>query len=109
MERHPVRKADGTVVAHVSGEILYKKVKPELHMLRNPPAWAFDRTTIDQAKTLGATAIILIDDKTGRRWGITIKRFDDLYFEVNRGHGEQIAVALPAWQIFEPGVLTFNV
>lgn len=66
------------------------------HVLRKPPAIAYDKTVVVELKRLGCTTLrVLMDDG-----GVLTASFQTLLecgFELDRGHGRQIALPLQRW------------
>jgi hypothetical protein len=91
-------KRVGTLVHDERGLWLEKHVRTGVHQLRVPrPAWAADATHLAKLQALGAAGIRLIDED-GRVWSATLTRFWQHGKLIDRGHGEQLALALSHWQ-----------
>jgi len=95
-----VRCADGRIVGELCGDVLSKHARRE-HMLRTPPAWAWDTSIIDAADAAGATITEIECD--GLIYRATIADFKRYSFPVNRGYGDQRGLALTYWQIRRKG------
>lgn len=101
-----VRRADGRIVGELRGDVastgltLTKHARRE-HMLRTPPAWAWDTSIIDAADAAGATITEIECD--GLIYRATIADFKRYSFPVNRGYGDQRGLALTYWQIRRKG------
>lgn len=86
------------VVGTVNGPVFYKNVSSSKHFLRRPPAIAFDITSINAARDLGATEIQVYDKDTNKLFCTDMQTLRDQGFYVNRGYGEQIALDLDNWE-----------
>lgn len=86
-------------IGHVSGLFFRKNIVGSRHILRKPPAIAFDRTTLDDAERAGATHVSVTDTETGRTYVSAIKTIRRCGFTVARGHGNQIALTLDRYSI----------
>ena len=91
--------AKGQVVASLEGRTLRKRVRGSLHQLRRPPAWAIDLQIFDTAKRDGALILEIYDTETGKTYWTPISTFDCWGFELDRGHGCQVALPLERWQV----------
>jgi hypothetical protein len=89
----------GQVVASLEGRILRKVVRGSLHQLRRPAAWAIDLQIFDTAKRDGALILEIYDTETGKTYWTPISTFDCWGFELDRGHGRQVALPLERWQV----------
>lgn len=86
----------------------YKNLKPE-HFLTNPPAIAFDRSTLVDAEKAGALYAHITNSETGTVYTASIADIWRHGFPVLRGFGQQIALALPKWNVNgQPAAATFN-
>jgi len=90
------------VVGIVVGETFAKTVHSMRHMLNNPPGWAFDVASIEQAKAYGARRIRLSDKDTDTVFETDFATFDRYAFDLNRGYGRQKALPLERWETHEP-------
>jgi hypothetical protein len=91
-----IHSAEGRVVAGVRGDVLQKTITNR-GMLRRPDAIAFDVVVLDQAERLGAAQISVTNTDTHQTYQCTIADFRAHGFAVNRGFGEQWALALNRW------------
>ena len=82
----------------VYGDEYRKAVSGSKHQLKKPPAWALDVTDLMAAGALEATVVRIRDTETGTNWWATIETILDKGFRFNRGHGQQIALALKHWE-----------
>ena len=92
-------------VGVVEGQVFHKNVIGSKHMLRRPPAWAFDLETLDQAEQAGARWVRVRDAETGREYEAAIAYIRAKGFDVNRGHGRQVALPLGEWKLKAEGEL----
>lgn len=70
------------------------------HMVLKPwRAWAFDRSVLREAASLGATWAQVYDRATGLTYRATFETIYKHGFSVNRGYGDQLALALDHWSI----------
>jgi hypothetical protein len=79
--------------------VLYSRVDERVHMLRSPRAWAKDRALLDEARRAGAEAVVLEDRHAARRWTAPLDVFDAHGFDLNRGHGDQVALPVERWHV----------
>lgn len=99
----PVRReSDGRVVGEISGEppVLRKRAAPE-HRLRNPDAWGWDVSIIEQAERLGVRETLI--ESGGRIYRALISDFRRFGFLVQRGDTRQLALPLAHWTISRVG------
>jgi len=96
--------ADGKPVASLNGHTLTKRVRSSRHMLRRPPALAFDAAILEQARQDGASVVEILDVETGRIYRAAIDAFELHGFRLNRGFGEQVGLALCYWRVEAAGV-----
>lgn len=94
-----------TCIGYVKGQVFHKNVVASKHMLRKPPAWAFDVDTLDQAEEAGAKWVQLRDVEGGREYVVPIATIRARGFLVTRGHGRQVALGLGHWQLQREGGL----
>jgi len=92
-------------VGVVEGQVFHKNVIGSKHMLRKPPAWAFDISTLDQAEIAGARTVQIRDMESGREYVAPIATIRARGFLVTRGHGRQVALGLGHWQLQREGGL----
>jgi len=93
--------AGGRNVASIDADgVLRKAVDGRRHMIRVPsPAWAFDRSHIDAALSSGVTVIELLNRDAGTLYRVSLADFMRLAFELDRGYGPQLALALQHWRV----------
>ncbi len=87
------------VVAEVRGDTLKKSIKGSAHILRYPPAIAFDISSLKQAQLVGAKYVRVIDKESGDVYFSTMENIWENGVEFNRGCGDQIYLTLDRWQI----------
>jgi hypothetical protein len=92
-----IRRADGRTVGEVANGVFRKEVSASKHFLRIPEAIASDLDALAQARDAGARVVEIFDREGGRTYRASIVRIFEKGFPVNRGHGEQIALALSEW------------
>jgi len=97
--RHCYYSVKGQVVASLEGRTLRKRVRGSLHQLRRPPAWCVDVAIFVQARKDGATQVEVLDVETRRIYRAAVDAFDRFGFRFNRGHGDQVGLALCYWQV----------
>ena len=96
----PIRRADGRIVGHLRGDVLYKHAKRE-HLLREPAAWAWDAAILDAAERAGARFTEV--ECGGLIYRATLADFKRYGFPVRRGHGDQRGLALTYWHVRRVG------
>lgn len=87
------------VVGFVSGDTFYKTIKGSRHLLKQPPAIAFDLSSLDDAESMGAERVEVKDSESGRIYRASIVLIRSSGFAVNRRFGSQWALSLPYWSI----------
>jgi hypothetical protein len=85
------------VVGNVKGNCFRKPSCASKHFLRTPPAIAFDTTSLRDAQKAGAKLVSVTDKETGKIYTTTIQNLYDNGINLNRGHGDQIALRLEFW------------
>lgn len=97
-----LRAVDGRpagVVKNLNGQrVLYKRVDPEEHQLRHPPAWAQDAAALKTAESLGAEVAVFESRCGTRRWIAPLRSFRLHGLEFDRGAGLQVALPLAYWR-----------
>jgi len=89
--------ASGRVVASLDSDGTLRRVVRSNHILRSPPAIAFDASVIATAESLGCRHIVC--DVSGDSYAVTMRAFRHAAVPLNRGHGEQLAMPLHAWTV----------
>ena len=97
-----LRTDDGVVVATLVDGILVKKARESKHMLRSPKAWAFDRSIIETASKNMATRIRIEAGDTGAVFTVSMERFLEKAFSLQRGYNRQLALVLKFWDTSRP-------
>lgn len=90
---------NGKPVATLEGQILRKRVRASVHMLRRPPGWAIDRSILEAARRDGAVAIEVFDIETRKVFTAPINAFEKHGVHFNRGFGDQVALPLQYWRV----------
>lgn len=85
-------------VGHVSGDNFHKRIQGSRHLLRKPPAIAFDISTLQDAEQAGAGFVIVTDTDTDKRYRASIKSIFVHGTRFNRGWGDQIYLPLDWWK-----------
>ena len=75
----------------------FKTIDASKHMLKQPPAFAYDTFIIDQAEEHGVLYHVIHDRSTKRTWSTWHTTVQLHGFTFNRGFGEQTALTLPFW------------
>jgi len=91
--------ADGKVAASLSGKTLRKKVRASRHLLRQPPAWAFDVSILEAARQDGAQTVEVADVESRKVYKAPILAFFIHGVRIDRGFGQQIALPLALWRV----------
>lgn len=86
-------------IGYVSGLFFRKTITGSKHILRKPPAIAFDRSTLDDAEQAGATHVSVTDCETSKVYCAPIADVRRYGFAVPRGHGNQIGLSLDHYSI----------
>ncbi len=87
------------VVGYVAGGVFHKTITGSLHLLRVPPAIAFDVSSLDDAERAGADRVEVKDRESGRVYRAPLALVRSAGFPVNRGHGAQWALPLSYWSV----------
>jgi len=90
---------NGKVVGAVYNGVFTKKIKGSKHILRKPPAIAFDVCTIEQAKEAGALRVQVTDIETCKVYSASLERVLEKGTFFNRGFGEQVFLPIVYWQL----------
>lgn len=88
---------NGKAVGTVKGDIFYKRIQGSKHLLRQPPAIAFDICTLEQAKKAGAKNAKISDTETETTYTAELEHILEHGTRFNRGWGEQIYLPLNGW------------
>jgi hypothetical protein len=87
-----------TPIGFVAGGVFYKQLRKK-HFLTTPPAIAFDRSTLQDATLAGASSIHITNNDTGATYTASIDMVWRHGFDVRRGFGSQLALALARWSV----------
>ncbi len=90
---------NGRAVGHVQGDTFHKTLARSRHFLRRPPAIAFDRTTLRDARRAGAMRVRIYEREQGDVYEATIDEIERYGFPVRRGFGDQVALHLSRWTV----------
>lgn len=95
----------------VQNDVLYRTARSSKHLLRKPPAWAFERHILEKARRMGATQVLVEDADTKTVYTAPLSAFDLYGITIQRGYGEQVALPLLRWQVHRnaQGQLTLDV
>ena len=99
VKRHPQTtpiyvRGRSTPIGYVQGQTFHKSIRGSTHILQKPQGIAFDRSTLVDAERAGAFFAQVTDGESGTVYRAAI---DDIWrygFPVNRGYGQQVALAL---------------
>jgi hypothetical protein len=97
-----VQRSDGKVVGHVVDGVFTKKLAERTHLLHQPPGWAFDISSLHNARRKGAEDVVIEAIDTGRVYSSTITAILRYGVPFNRGHGDQVVLALSRWTTLDP-------
>ena len=89
--------AGGKVVGRVENKTFWKTIIGSKHLLRKPPAIAFDEISLDAAERAGAQLVRVRDKENGAIYETTISKIIDKGIRFNRGFGDQVALPLKNW------------
>lgn len=95
----PIYLPDGRVVGRVVGNDFVKSLRSSVHMLRRPRGWALDLDTLDQAREVGATRVVIRDLDTSTTYTAAVADILKYGVTVRRGHGDQVALPLTRWSV----------
>lgn len=98
MPEHSTLKLGAREVAGITHDRLHKVIR-DGHILRRPPAIAFDAAIIAQAERQGVRVVEVLNADSDRRYSVTLADFQRYGFRFNRGWGDQIALELRFWSI----------
>ena len=96
-KRTPIYTDDGRVACYFNGRELVKSAVESKHMLRTPPAWAWDVAVIESGLELGAEALLIETRDTNKRYRVSMDVFLDRKGVLNRGHNLQWFLVLKHW------------
>ena len=90
---------NGRVIGHVRDGVFEKTLARSRHFLRRPPAIAFDRATLRDARRAGAMRVRIVERERGDVYEATIDEIERYGFPVQRGFGDQVALHLSRWSV----------
>jgi len=99
MIAQPIRRADNTTIGWVRGDLLYKMIRESVHLLRKPPAIAWDVEALIKAQNMGARNLEVRGLETNQIWSTDMETLWYLGYAIDRGHGEQQILELGHWQV----------
>jgi hypothetical protein len=88
----------GYAVAEITGGVLRKKVLPH-HILRSPPAIAFDDAVLTEAGNVGFNFIEVVETTSGTVYTASREMFEAHKVPILRGYGKQSALPLEWWSV----------
>jgi hypothetical protein len=95
-----VFSADGKhVVGEVIGDRFVKWARSRTQMLRIPPAWACDVSSLLSAEAMGARFVEIHDLDTDRVYVAALNLYWECGQQFNRGCGKQVGLELSYWEI----------
>jgi len=94
--------AQGRCVGEVRDGVFRKVVRGSAHMLRRPPAWAFDSQSLADAERSGAKSVEIHDSETGNTYRASVETIHAHGFIFDRGAGRQVALPLNCWTVAHP-------
>ena len=103
MSEHIIRNPSGQKIAMVKTDkdgipYSYKTILLIQHQIRYPrPAFAYDESAIKQMEKFGVKYHVIRERTTNQRWCCSHKQFMAHCFDLNRGHGSQLALAMGYW------------
>ena len=96
-------KVGEKVVGCLQDSKFIKSVIGSKHRLRRPSGWAIDSNVFDEQIKPNATEIVVIDKELGKTYHCSVKTFDRLKGELDRGFGRQYFLTLSHWLIENNG------
>lgn len=97
-----LRNGDGThtgswlCTAPRYGGLLLRRFNSDEHLLRHPPAIAFEESIWTRAR--GQVKLVAVADRASPQiWWTAPSTFEERSFEINRGRGPQLALRLEHW------------
>lgn len=86
-------------IGYVRGGCFRKTIQGSKHLLRVPPAVAFDLSTLDDAERAGAKTVEVTDSESGHVYSAPLALLREKGFKVARGFGSQWALTLIHWAV----------
>jgi hypothetical protein len=93
-----LRNHQNKVLGTVTGTVLSKSIDGSRHMLKRPPAIAFDEQALEIAESMGVTDIVVTDRETGIVYRATMGTLRQRGIKLDRGFGKQVALIMGDWQ-----------
>lgn len=93
----PIYSSFGRVVGYVIDEEFLKSINGSRHLLRYPPAIAFDACSLQQAEQAGATIVRVVDQETGIVYKAELTHILEVGTAFDRGYGQQVYLELDGW------------
>ena len=75
------------------------KVRSSVHMLKSPPAWAIDSSTLQEARESGVTVVILLEQENEVIYCAPISQFRKHGQLIDRHPGNRILLPLEYWKV----------
>lgn len=92
-----MKNVDGITVAQIQDKKLSKTIIGSRHLLRNPPAIAFDVHIVNEAVQSGVEEVTVWDEEAEIRYQTSMDNFCKYKLYVNCGHGPQYAPPIHRW------------
>ena len=80
----------------------FKAINGSRHLLRRPPAIAYNVEVLKGAEALGGTRLVVLDKETQTRYEASLTLMWERGVKVSRGHGLQRALVLRLWAVSQP-------
>lgn len=93
----PSPSRQGPRHGHIAADVWRKAVRASVHQLRTPRAWALDVADLEAAEFAGVESVCVRDLETLREFWATPATIRSRGFELDRGHGRQVALVLEHW------------
>ncbi len=98
MPKTPVYTAGGRVVGYTDGDRYVTNRRASIHQLRQPRAWAVDKSILDGLRRDGIQRVIIHETEGGITYSAPLEAFYKHPIAISRGHGAQVALALEWWE-----------
>ena len=86
----------------IDGWRLVRKARGSVHLLRQPPGWAFELNILELAHSAGVSLVEVLDTETNIVYTAPLASIWRHGIRIQRGHGEQIALPLCFWHKEDP-------
>ena len=96
--------AAGKVIGQVIDGAFCKRMQGSRHFLQKPPSICLDVQSLADAQKAGARLVKVIDTETGKTYSADIATIRKHSQKLDRGHGQQLALALGRWSCEDPQV-----